>query len=141
MPVFSFDKFPNVDKSLGPEMKSTGEAIYFIKDLKDPFFRQVYGERVYLSRYGLGRCLGQMRLGSRTRSKSSLVPRCGLAASLAHAVSLHLGQSTIYCTQTLLVFHPDEFRLELHFEDVEPSVHLVQFWMFPRRCNDFDGPS
>jgi hypothetical protein len=36
---------------LGPEMKSTGEAIYFIKDLKDPFFRQVYGERsMYLSR-------------------------------------------------------------------------------------------
>ncbi|MBX2974276.1 MAG: ATP-grasp domain-containing protein, partial [Flavobacteriales bacterium] len=51
VPVFSFDKFPNVDKSLGPEMKSTGEAIYFIKDLKDPFFRQVYGERsMYLSR-------------------------------------------------------------------------------------------
>lgn len=51
MPVFSFNKFPNVDKSLGPEMKSTGEAIYFIKDLKDPFFRQVYGERsMYLSR-------------------------------------------------------------------------------------------
>jgi len=49
--VFSFDKFPNVDKSLGPEMKSTGEAIYFIKDLKGPFFRQVYGERsMYLSR-------------------------------------------------------------------------------------------
>ena len=44
-------KVPNVDKSLGPEMKSTGEAIYFIKDLKDPFFRQVYGERsMYLSR-------------------------------------------------------------------------------------------
>ena len=51
VPVFSFDKFPNVDKSLGPDMKSTGEAIYFIKDLKDPFFRQVYGERsMYLSR-------------------------------------------------------------------------------------------
>jgi carbamoyl-phosphate synthase large subunit len=51
VPVFSFDKFPTVDKSLGPEMKSTGEAIYFIKDLKDPFFRQVYGERsMYLSR-------------------------------------------------------------------------------------------
>lgn len=45
------DKFPNVDKSLGPEMKSTGEAIHVIKDLKDPFFRQVYGERsMYLSR-------------------------------------------------------------------------------------------
>jgi len=54
------DKFPNVDKSLGPEMKSTGEAIYFIKDLKDPFCHcearlcgpwQVYGERsMYLSR-------------------------------------------------------------------------------------------
>ncbi len=51
VPVFSFDKFPNVDKSLGPEMKSTGEAIHFIKDLKDPFFREVYGERsMYLSR-------------------------------------------------------------------------------------------
>ena len=51
VPVFSFDKFPNVDKSMGPEMKSTGEAIYFIKDLKDPFFRQMYGERsMYLSR-------------------------------------------------------------------------------------------
>ena len=51
VPVFSFEKFPNVDKSLGPEMKSNGEAIYFIRDLKDPFFRQVYGERsMYLSR-------------------------------------------------------------------------------------------
>ncbi|MDX1409396.1 MAG: carbamoyl-phosphate synthase large subunit, partial [Saprospiraceae bacterium] len=41
VPVFSFDKFPNVDKRLGPEMKSTGEAIQFIKDLKDPFFREL----------------------------------------------------------------------------------------------------
>jgi carbamoyl-phosphate synthase large subunit len=41
LPVFSFDKFPNVDKRLGPEMKSTGEAILFIKDLKDPFFREL----------------------------------------------------------------------------------------------------
>ena len=44
-PVFSFNKFPNVNKELGPEMKSTGEAIRFIKDLKDPFFRQLYKER------------------------------------------------------------------------------------------------
>jgi carbamoyl-phosphate synthase large subunit len=35
-PVFSFNKFPNVNKELGPEMKSTGEAIRFIKNLKDP---------------------------------------------------------------------------------------------------------
>ncbi len=41
VPVFSFDKFPNVDKRLGPEMKSTGEMIYFIKDLKDPYFREL----------------------------------------------------------------------------------------------------
>lgn len=41
VPVFSFDKFPNVDKRLGPEMKSTGEAIKFIKDLNDPFFREI----------------------------------------------------------------------------------------------------
>ncbi len=41
IPVFSFDKFQNVDKRLGPEMKSTGEAIYFIKDLKDPYFREL----------------------------------------------------------------------------------------------------
>ena len=51
IPVFSFDKFPNVNKELGPEMKSTGEAIQFIDDLKDPFFLKVYGERnLYLSR-------------------------------------------------------------------------------------------
>ncbi|TBH75729.1 carbamoyl-phosphate synthase large subunit [Aquirufa nivalisilvae] len=51
IPVFSFNKFPNVNMELGPEMKSTGEAIYFIDDLKDEFFRKVYGERnLYLSR-------------------------------------------------------------------------------------------
>lgn len=44
-PVFSFNKFPNVNKELGPEMKSTGEAIHFIKDLKDPWFRSLYKER------------------------------------------------------------------------------------------------
>ncbi len=45
IPVFSFDKFQNVDKRLGPEMKSTGEAIYFIKDLKDPYFRELERNR------------------------------------------------------------------------------------------------
>ncbi len=51
IPVFSFDKFPNVNKELGPEMKSTGEAIYFIKNLRDKFFRDVYSQRnLYLSR-------------------------------------------------------------------------------------------
>jgi carbamoyl-phosphate synthase large subunit len=51
IPVFSFSKFPNVNMELGPEMKSTGEAIYFIDNLQDDFFRKVYGERnLYLSR-------------------------------------------------------------------------------------------
>lgn len=51
IPVFSFSKFPDVDKELGPEMKSTGEAIYFIDSLKDKFFRDIYAERnLYLSR-------------------------------------------------------------------------------------------
>ncbi|NDG52086.1 MAG: carbamoyl-phosphate synthase large subunit [Flavobacteriia bacterium] len=51
VPVFSFNKFPNVNKELGPEMKSTGEAIHFIDNLKDPFFKKVYSERsLYLSR-------------------------------------------------------------------------------------------
>ncbi|MGN6248829.1 MAG: ATP-grasp domain-containing protein, partial [Ginsengibacter sp.] len=44
-PVFSFNKFPGVNKQLGPEMKSTGEAIRFIKDLRDPYFRHLYRER------------------------------------------------------------------------------------------------
>jgi carbamoyl-phosphate synthase large subunit len=44
-PVFSFNKFPNVSKELGPEMKSTGEAIRFIKNLRDPWFRNLYKER------------------------------------------------------------------------------------------------
>jgi|TARA_B110000046_G_scaffold45896_2_gene50966 carbamoyl-phosphate synthase large subunit len=51
IPVFSFDKFPNVNKELGPEMKSTGEAIRFIPDLRDSYFRKVYSERnLYLSK-------------------------------------------------------------------------------------------
>ncbi|MFT6814284.1 MAG: carbamoyl-phosphate synthase large subunit [Sphingobacteriales bacterium] len=50
-PVFSFNKFPNVNKELGPEMKSTGEAIRFIKDLDDPFFREMYSVKsMYLSK-------------------------------------------------------------------------------------------
>jgi carbamoyl-phosphate synthase large subunit len=50
-PVFSFDKFPGVNKELGPEMKSTGEAIRFIKDLHDPYFRNLVKEKsMYLSR-------------------------------------------------------------------------------------------
>jgi carbamoyl-phosphate synthase large subunit len=51
VPVFSFEKFRDVNKELGPEMKSTGEAIYFIDDLQDEFFQKVYSERnLYLSR-------------------------------------------------------------------------------------------
>jgi carbamoyl-phosphate synthase large subunit len=51
IPVFSYEKFPDVKKELGPEMKSTGEAIRFIKDLKDPFFMKIYSERnMHLSR-------------------------------------------------------------------------------------------
>jgi carbamoyl-phosphate synthase large subunit len=50
-PVFSFNKFPNVNKELGPEMKSTGESIYFIEDLLDDYFLQLYSERnLYLSK-------------------------------------------------------------------------------------------
>jgi len=50
-PVFSFDKFPNVNKELGPEMKSTGEAIRFIKDIKDPYFRELFKTKsMYLSK-------------------------------------------------------------------------------------------
>ena len=50
-PVFSFNKFPNVNKELGPEMKSTGEAIYFIEDLMDDYFLDLYSKRnLYLSR-------------------------------------------------------------------------------------------
>ncbi|MFN6040091.1 MAG: carbamoyl-phosphate synthase large subunit, partial [Bacteroidota bacterium] len=51
IPVFSYEKFPEIQKELGPEMKSTGEAIYFIDDLHDEYFLQVYSERnLYLSK-------------------------------------------------------------------------------------------
>jgi carbamoyl-phosphate synthase large subunit len=51
IPVFSYEKFPEIQKELGPEMKSTGEAIYFIDDLNDEFFQNVYSERnLYLSK-------------------------------------------------------------------------------------------
>ena len=49
-PVFSFNKFPNVNKQLGPEMKSTGESILFIDDLKDDQFYDLYARRkMYLN--------------------------------------------------------------------------------------------
>jgi len=50
-PVFSFNKFPNVNKQLGPEMKSTGESILFIDSLKDDAFYDLYARRrMYLSK-------------------------------------------------------------------------------------------
>ena len=50
-PVFSFNKFPNVNKQLGPEMKSTGESILFIDDLKDDQFYDLYSRRkMYLTK-------------------------------------------------------------------------------------------
>ena len=50
-PVFSFNKFPDVDKKLGPEMKSTGESILFINDLKDDDFYELYSRRkMYLTK-------------------------------------------------------------------------------------------
>ncbi|MDA7501788.1 carbamoyl-phosphate synthase large subunit [Chitinophagales bacterium] len=51
VPVFSFNKFPNVNKELGPEMKSTGEKILFIDDLNDAKFRELYSQRsMFLSK-------------------------------------------------------------------------------------------
>jgi carbamoyl-phosphate synthase large subunit len=50
-PVFSFNKFPDVDKNLGPQMRSTGEAIHFIDNLRSPIFKRIYSERnLYLSK-------------------------------------------------------------------------------------------
>ncbi|MEM7187726.1 MAG: carbamoyl-phosphate synthase large subunit, partial [Bacteroidota bacterium] len=50
-PVFSFNKFPNVNKKLGPEMKSTGESILFIDSLKEDEFYELYSRRkMYLSK-------------------------------------------------------------------------------------------
>lgn len=50
-PVFSFDKFPDIPKELGPEMKSTGESIRFIVGTDDPYFREMYKEKsMYLSK-------------------------------------------------------------------------------------------
>ena len=50
-PVFSFNKFPNVNKQLGPEMKSTGESIMFIDNLKEDEFYELYARRkMYLTK-------------------------------------------------------------------------------------------
>ena len=50
-PVFSFNKFPGVNKNLGPEMRSTGESILFIDDLHDDQFYDIYSRRtMYLKR-------------------------------------------------------------------------------------------
>ncbi len=50
-PVFSFNKFPHVNKQLGPEMKSTGESILFIDSLRDDTFYELYSRRkMYLTK-------------------------------------------------------------------------------------------
>ncbi|MEL7363383.1 MAG: hypothetical protein AAFN13_15010, partial [Bacteroidota bacterium] len=50
-PVFSWEKFPEVSKELGPEMKSTGEAIAFVDALTDEHFTRPYEMRnLYLKR-------------------------------------------------------------------------------------------
>ncbi len=50
-PVFSWSKFPEVRKELGPEMKSTGETIAFVDALTDKHFKRPYEMRnLYLSR-------------------------------------------------------------------------------------------
>ena len=50
-PVFSFNKFPNVNKQLGPEMKSTGESILFIDSLKEDEFYDLHARRkMYLTK-------------------------------------------------------------------------------------------
>lgn len=50
-PVFPFDKFPGVKKELGPEMKSTGESIYFAEDFNDEHFRKPFEfKSLYLSK-------------------------------------------------------------------------------------------
>jgi carbamoyl-phosphate synthase large subunit len=51
VPVFSYEKFPEIQKELGPEMKSTGESIYFIDSLQDEYFQDIYSSRnLYLSK-------------------------------------------------------------------------------------------
>ena len=50
-PVFSFDRFPRVNKELGPEMKSTGETLSFVRDASDEYLTAIYAKRkLYLSR-------------------------------------------------------------------------------------------
>ena len=50
-PVFSWDKFPEVPKELGPEMKSTGESIAFVDSLSVEEFEQPHEMKdLYLSR-------------------------------------------------------------------------------------------
>jgi carbamoyl-phosphate synthase large subunit len=50
-PVFPFDKFPEVKKELGPEMKSTGETIYFMEDFNDEHFKKPFEfKNLYLSK-------------------------------------------------------------------------------------------
>jgi len=50
-PVFPFDKFPEVKKELGPEMKSTGETIYFMDNFDDEHFKKPFEfKNLYLSK-------------------------------------------------------------------------------------------
>ncbi|MDO5329638.1 MAG: carbamoyl-phosphate synthase large subunit [Coriobacteriia bacterium] len=51
-PVFSFNKITGMDAYLSPEMKSTGEAIGYDKDLEDAMYKALQASGTKLKNYG-----------------------------------------------------------------------------------------
>ncbi len=54
VPVFSFEKLHNVDTSLGPEMKSTGEVLGIAKTLDEAVFKGLVGSGLKFPEPGTG---------------------------------------------------------------------------------------
>src|SRR6202012_5751167 len=73
-PVFPFNRFPNVEPILGPEMKSTGEVMGIDRDMAYAFAKSQLGAGTMLP------TKGTVFLSVRDKDKDELIP---LARDLA----------------------------------------------------------
>ncbi len=69
VPVFSFEKLHDVDTSLGPEMKSTGEVLGIAKSFPDALYKGIIGSGIKLPKKS-----GGILMTVRDTDKTELIP-------------------------------------------------------------------
>ena len=118
-PVFSFNKFPNVNKQLGPEMKSTGESILFIDSLKDDEFYNLYAKKDVFDKIKLANLAERIDRMKNLKKESILVfSLVGLAVAsrlLPHPPNLTHHRNRAFCSCSFKSGWPFFFLLSFHY--------------------------